>query len=179
MLGKVCLAKARWPSTSSQMMGFSWWQATSCHLIPETQSIKKCPHYLIIKGLTVAVKVVEHSHTRLGLSAQLGLLPVVGLGLGAGTESEIFAQSDKYFLTYFFCLNIFSPSGGWPVVEGGPAVCGRQPGLVGWPEPAVDVLGEEVRSVTTVKVAQTPGSPEIRHIHWKWDVNGIMIQGLY
>jgi len=37
---------------------------------------------------SIAVKVIEHRHTRLGLSAQLGLLPVVGLGLGAGAESS-------------------------------------------------------------------------------------------
>jgi hypothetical protein len=36
---------------------------------------------------SIAVKVVEHGHAGLGLAAQLGLLPVVGLGLGSGAES--------------------------------------------------------------------------------------------
>ena len=55
---------------------------------------KKCPLFAVTiykSSLTIAVKVIEHRHTRLGLSAQLGLLPVVGLGLGAGAESEIFS----------------------------------------------------------------------------------------
>jgi len=50
-------------------------------------------------------------------------------------------------------------------VEGAPAVSGGQPGLVGRPKPSVDVLGEEVWSVTPIKVTQTTGSPEIWHIH--------------
>jgi len=43
-----------------------------------------------------------------------------------------------------------SPSVGWV-----------EPGLVGRPEPAVDVLGEELVSVTAIKVAQTTRSPNV------------------
>ena len=43
----------------------------------------------------------------------------------------------------------------------GGAVGGREPGLVSGPEPAVDVLGEEVRTVTAAKVAQATGGPEV------------------
>ena len=36
--------------------------------------------------------------------------------------------------------------------------------LVGGPEPPVDVLGEQVWPVTSIKVAQAAGGPEIWHI---------------
>ena len=36
--------------------------------------------------------------------------------------------------------------------------------LVGGPEPAVDVLGEEVGAVAAVKVAQATRCPEVRHV---------------
>ena len=41
------------------------------------------------------------------------------------------------------------------------SVGGREPGLVGRPEPAVDVLGEEVGPVATVKVAETARGPDV------------------
>jgi hypothetical protein len=52
------------------------------------------------------------------------------------------------------------PSGEGPVLEG-IAVGGIKPNLVGRPEPAVDVLGGKVLTITTVKVAKTTGSPDI------------------
>merc|ERR1712025_1169189 len=45
------------------------------------------------------------------------------------------------------------------------AVCRSQPCLVGRPEPSVDVLGEEIWSVTTIKVTQTARGPEVGNIH--------------
>lgn len=64
-----------------------------------------------------------------------------------------------------------SPSSLRPVVESG-SVGWVHPGLVGRPEPAVDVLGQKVVPVTTVKVAHTARSPEIlgswkREVKWK------------
>ena len=56
-------------------------------------------------------------------------------------------------------------------MEGGLAVGGREPGLVGGPEPPIDVLGEEVGTVAAVEVAQTPGGPEVGHIHCKHGVD--------
>ena len=52
------------------------------------------------------------------------------------------------------------PSGGGPVVEP-VAVGGRHFGLVGAPEPAVDVLGEEAGGVAAVKVAEPARRPEV------------------
>ncbi len=46
-------------------------------------------------------------------------------------------------------------------MEARSAVGGRESGLVGRPEPAVDVLGEEVGSVAAVKVAQTARGPDV------------------
>merc|ERR1712025_1466194 len=45
------------------------------------------------------------------------------------------------------------------------AVCRSQPCLVGRPEPSVDVLGEEIWSVTTIKVTQTARGPEVGNIN--------------
>jgi len=90
---------------------------------------------------TVSVEVIEDGHAGLRLSSLLDLLPVVRLGLGRGEASSA-----------------------GPVVEGGPAVSGGQASLVGGPEPAVDVLGEEVRSVTSIEVTETAGGPEVRDI---------------
>jgi len=89
----------------------------------------------------VSIEVVQDGQAGLRLPALLDLLPVVRLGPGW----------------------VEAPCGR-PVVEGGPAVCGREPGLVGRPEPAVDVLGEEVGSVAAVKVTQTARGPEVRHV---------------
>ena len=75
--------------------------------------------------LTVSVVVVEDRHAGLGLSVELGLLPVVWL-----RDSKT------------SCVG--------PVVEGAGGVGGRHGHLGGGPEPAVDVLGEEVRSVAAV-----------------------------
>ena len=75
--------------------------------------------------LTVSIVVVEDRHAGLGLSVELGLLPVVWL-----RDSET------------SCVG--------PVVEGAGGVGGRHGHLGGGPEPAIDVLGEEVRSVAAV-----------------------------
>ncbi len=52
-----------------------------------------------------------------------------------------------------------------PVVEASAAVAvgGRKPVLVGGPEPAVDVLGEELGSIAAVEVAQATRSPDVWH----------------
>jgi len=89
--------------------------------------------------LTVSIVVVEDRHTGLRLSVELGLLPVVWL-----RDSQT--------------------AGVGPVVEGAGGVGGRHGGLGGGPEPPVDVLGEEVRSVTAVKVTFSPGGPEVRDV---------------
>ena len=70
-------------------------------------------------------------------------------------------------------LNLFSvvwlrsrgaeTSSAGPVVEGG-TVGWTETSLVCRPEPAVDVLREEVRPVATVKVTETTGGPEVRNI---------------
>jgi len=88
---------------------------------------------------TVSVVVVQNCHAGLGVSVQLSLLPVVWL------------------------LNPEAPGVG-PVVEGAGGVGGRHGYLGGGPEPAVDVLREEVRSVTPIKVTETAGGPEVRDI---------------
>ena len=47
-----------------------------------------------------------------------------------------------------------------PILEG--VAVGRvEPGLVGRPEPAVDVFGLEVTAITAVKVAQTSRGPDV------------------
>ena len=38
--------------------------------------------------------------------------------------------------------------------------------LVAGPEPAIDVLGEEIRSVTAIEVTETTGRPEVRNRSW-------------
>ncbi len=49
-------------------------------------------------------------------------------------------------------------------VEASGAVCGAQPVLVGGPEPAIDVLGEEVGLVAAVEVTKAARGPEVLHI---------------
>ena len=61
---------------------------------------------------------------------------------------------------YRVSIDRYVPSGGGPVVEP-VAVGGRHLGLVGAPEPAVDVLGEEARGVAPVKVAEPARRPEV------------------
>ncbi len=52
-----------------------------------------------------------------------------------------------------------------PVAGRGAGAVGRgEPGLVGGPEPPVDVLGEEVGAVAPAEVAQATGRPEVLHI---------------
>ena len=54
-------------------------------------------------------------------------------------------------------------------MELGFGVGGREPGLVGGPEPAVDVLREELLSLASGKVTKTTGSPGERCIRvWKF-----------
>ena len=95
--------------------------------------------------LTVSIEVVEDGHAGLLLPALLGLLPVVWLGPAR-------------------------PPGVAPVSELRP-VGWAHLHLVGGPEPPVDVLGEEVGTVAAVEVAQTPGGPEVGHIHCKHGVD--------
>ena len=61
-------------------------------------------------------------------------------------------------------LTLNLPSGSGPVVEGRVAVGWCEAGLVGRPEPAVQVLREEVGTVATIEVAETARSPEIRNV---------------
>ena len=75
--------------------------------------------------LTVSVVVVEDGHAGLRVSVELSLLPVVRLRHPEAARVG-------------------------PVVEGAAGVGGRHGGLGGGPEPAVDVLGEEIGSVTAV-----------------------------
>ena len=105
------------------------------NLLKKTTRLARWSH------LTVSVVIVQHGHAGLGLSVELGLLPVVRL------------------------LPAEAP-GVRPVVEGPAGVGGRHRHLGGRPEPAVDVLREEVGSVAAVKVTQTARGPEVRHVGW-------------
>ena len=67
------------------------------------------------------------------------------------------------FLSVVWLLYTQPPSVG-PVVEGPGGVGGGHGHLGGGPEPAVDVLGEEVGPVAAVKVTETAGGPEVRHV---------------
>ena len=49
-------------------------------------------------------------------------------------------------------------------MERGSAVGWRQPGLVGRPEPAVQLLREEVGTVAAVEVTESAGGPEVGHV---------------
>jgi len=89
---------------------------------------------------TVSVEVVQDCHERLRLASLLVLFPVVWLS-ARGLVS----------------------SGTGPIVES-IAVCGRETGLVGGPEPPVDVLGEEVGPVAPVEVTEATGGPEVGHV---------------
>jgi len=80
---------------------------------------------------SVSVEIVEDGHASLFLAALLDLFTVVGLTTG-WVES----------------------SGEGPVLESS-SIARIKPGLIGRPEPAVDVLGEKVGTVTAVKVAKT------------------------
>ena len=53
-------------------------------------------------------------------------------------------------------------------MEGTVGVSGSQPSLVGRPEPPVDVLGEEVRPVTPIEVAEAARGPEVGHVGWEY-----------
>ena len=92
------------PGSSSQMIGFSWWHATSCHLIPWRDNIifsyfflaiifhlslclyrSDCRIYSVIKMQiqifkiqTVSIEIIEDSHTRL-LIASLTMFSVIWL----------------------------------------------------------------------------------------------------
>jgi len=89
---------------------------------------------------TVSIEVVQDRHARLRLASLLVLFPVVWLST-RGLVS----------------------SGTGPIVES-IAVCGRETGLVGGPEPPVDVLGEEVGPVAPVEVTEATGGPEVGHV---------------
>jgi len=89
---------------------------------------------------TVSVEVVQDRHARLRLASLLVLFPVVWLS-ARGLVS----------------------SGTGPIVES-IAVCGRETGLVGGPEPPVDVLGEEIGPVAPVEVTEATGGPEVGHV---------------
>ena len=56
------------------------------------------------------------------------------------------------------------PSGGGPVMEGTRRVGRRQSSLVSRPKPSVNVLGEEIRTVASVKVTKSARGPEIGHV---------------
>ena len=92
--------------------------------------------------LTISIVVVEDGHAGLSVTMQLGLLSVVRL---RHSQSSSVA----------------------PVVEPVAGVGGGHGHLVGGPEPAVDVLGEQVWSITSIKVAEAARSPEIWHIGCK------------
>ena len=92
----------------------------------------------VLTLLTVSIEVVEDGHAGLLLPTLLGLLPVVWLGP-------------------------VRPPGVGPVSELRPV--GRTHlDLVGRPEPTVDVLGEELWLVATVKVTFPAGGPEVRDV---------------
>lgn len=62
-------------------------------------------------------------------------------------------------ITTYFCVEMSKrkknlPSSEGPVMESS-SICGIEPSLISRPEPAIDVLGEEIGTVTTVKVTQT------------------------
>jgi len=90
---------------------------------------------------SVSVEIVQYSHARLGVTVLLDLLSVVGLSAW-GVES----------------------SGGGPVMEGTRRVGRRQSSLVSRPKPSVNVLGEEIRTVASVKVTKSARGPEIGHV---------------
>ena len=101
--------------------------------------------------VTVSVVIVEDGHAGLGVPVELGLLPVVGL---------LDAQ----------------PPGVGPVVEGPAGVGGRHGHLGGGPEPAVDVLGEEVGPVAAVEVTKTARGPEVGHVGCNYQYSDCLAQ---
>jgi len=88
---------------------------------------------------TISIIIVEDSHTGLSVTMQLCLLSVVRLRYTQST-----------------CVG--------PVMEPSGAIGGWHGHLVSRPEPTIDVLWEEIRSVTTIKVTQTARGPEVWHI---------------
>jgi len=85
----------------------------------------------------VAVEVVQDGQAGLVLASLLVFFPVIGLTT-RGIES----------------------SGERPVMESS-AVGRVQPGLIGGPKPSVDFFGEEVGSVTPVKVTKATRGPNV------------------
>jgi len=96
----------------------------------------------IVPFNSISIEVIENSHTGFCFSTLLNLFSVIWLS--------------------FWWVETSSSR---PVMEGTVGVSRSQPSLVGRPEPPVDVLGEEVRPVTPVKVTQTSRSPEVWNIH--------------
>lgn len=90
---------------------------------------------------SISVEIVQNSQARLGVTVLLDLLSVVGLSAW-GVES----------------------SGEGPVMEGTRRVGRGQSSLVSRPKPSVNVLGEEIRTVASVKVAKSARGPEIGHV---------------
>ncbi len=85
----------------------------------------------------ILVEVVHDGQAGLATDAVVRLGPAVAAGVGPLMEAPV------------------DPLG---------AVGWGEPGLVGGPEPAIDVLGEELRLVTAVKVTEAARGPEKSHI---------------
>lgn len=86
---------------------------------------------------SISVKVVQNGHAGFVLSSLLSCFTVIGLTTG-WVES----------------------SGEGPVLESS-SICGIEPSLISRPEPSIDLLGEEIRAVATVKVTQASRCPDI------------------
>ena len=111
-------------------------------VIAKIMSWHLCTTICMSVSLTISVIIVENCHTWLGGPVELDLLPVIWL------------------------LEPHASSVG-PVVEPVGGVGGGHGHLVGGPEPSVDVLGEQVRSVTPVKITQSSRGPKVSYISWK------------
>ena len=150
----------RWPGSSSQIIGFSWWQATSCHLIPEIIFIKDFnQEYLLYP--TISVEVVEDRHAGLLLPSLLHLLPVVRL---RSTNPAL-----SYIIPLLPSSSSLLPPSVWPVVEL-VSIGRRHFHLVSRPEPPVDQLGEKLRLIASSKIAFSPRCPEVRDASWEYFV---------
>ena len=98
------------------------------------------------------------SKTSLGLQIDLSILWYVGSSKAACFRWNAILYS-KLLL-----IKPGLPACAGPVVECVCWVGGIETGLIGWPEPTVDVLWEKVWPVTSVEIAQSTRGPEVLHI---------------
>ena len=108
--------------------------------------------------LTISIEVVKDSHTSFLLPSLLSLLSVIRL------RSASSVSNHPPFI-FPFHLSIL-PSSVWPVMEL-VTIGWRHFYLVGWPEPSIDQLREELRLVAPAKVTFSARGPEVWNTAWK------------